>query len=108
MPVERDGQAGTPVAPEGGHADVGRRFQRGQAQAVLGGRCAFHRQGQDRVRLRHGLAGSASTQLSGPIQPVALPGAKHAPAFEQTAQGLQVTLPADMPALAYASALNIS
>jgi alpha-L-fucosidase len=52
--------------------------------------------------------GSASAHLSGRIRRVELLGAERALAFEQTAQGLQVTLPANMPALAYASALKIS
>jgi alpha-L-fucosidase len=52
--------------------------------------------------------GSASAHLSGRIRRVELLGAKGALAFEQTAQGLQVTLPANMPALAYANALKIS
>ncbi|GJI95424.1 hypothetical protein RugamoR57_21420 [Duganella caerulea] len=52
--------------------------------------------------------GSASPHLPGRIRQVELLGAKRALAFEQTTQGLQVTLPADMPALAYASALKIS
>ncbi|MCU6499713.1 alpha-L-fucosidase [Rugamonas sp. A1-17] len=52
--------------------------------------------------------GSASPHLPGRIRQVELLGAKRALAFEQTVQGLQVTLPADMPALAYASALKIS
>jgi alpha-L-fucosidase len=52
--------------------------------------------------------GSASAHLPGRIERVELLGAKRALAFEQTAEGLQVTLPADMPALAYASALKIA
>jgi alpha-L-fucosidase len=52
--------------------------------------------------------GSASAHLSGRIRRVELLGAKGALAFEQTAQGLQVTLPANIPALAYANALKIS
>jgi alpha-L-fucosidase len=52
--------------------------------------------------------GSASSHLPSPIRRVELLGAKDALAFEQTAQGLQVTLPANLPALAYASALKIS
>lgn len=52
--------------------------------------------------------GSASAHLSAPIQRVELLGDKRALAFEQTAQGLVVTFPANMPALAYASALKIS
>ncbi|MFL6630868.1 MAG: alpha-L-fucosidase [Massilia sp.] len=52
--------------------------------------------------------GSASAHLSGPVQRVELLGTERALAFEQTAQGLQVTLPPNMPALAYACALKIS
>ena len=52
--------------------------------------------------------GSASAHLSGPVQRVELLGAKRALAFEQTAQRLQVTLPPNMPSLAYSSALKIS
>lgn len=52
--------------------------------------------------------GSASAHMAGRIRRVELLGAKRALAFEQTAQGLQVTLPADIPALPYANALKIS
>jgi alpha-L-fucosidase len=52
--------------------------------------------------------GSASAHLAGRIQRVELLGAKRALAFEQNAEGLQVTLPTNIPALAYASALKIS
>ena len=51
---------------------------------------------------------SGSPHLKRRVARVELVGSGQALAFRQTAQGLQVTLPANKPALAYASALRIS
>ncbi len=51
---------------------------------------------------------SGSPHLAKRISKVELLGSKQKLAFRQTAEGLEVTLPAAMPALAYASALKIS
>ena len=45
---------------------------------------------------------------AGAVARVELLGSGRALAFKQTADGLQVTFPAEMPALGYASALKIS
>jgi alpha-L-fucosidase len=52
--------------------------------------------------------GSASVHLAKPIARVELVGSGRALAFKQTEQGLQVTFPAEMPALSYASVLKIT
>ena len=51
---------------------------------------------------------SNAPHLARPVQRVELLGSDAPLTFRQTAQGLQVTLPAERPALAYASALKIS
>jgi alpha-L-fucosidase len=52
--------------------------------------------------------GSGGAHLARPVSRVELLGGGRALAFRQTAEGLQVTLPADRPALAYANALKIT
>jgi len=51
---------------------------------------------------------SGAAQLARPVKRVELLGSGAPLAFRQTGDGLEVTLPADRPALAYASALKIS
>lgn len=50
---------------------------------------------------------SGGPHLAKPVSQVELLGSGQKLAFQQNAEGLQVTLPADMPALAYANALKI-
>lgn len=52
--------------------------------------------------------GSGGAPLGRPVKRVELLGSDVPLAFSQTAEGLQVSLPAERPALAYASALKIS
>jgi len=52
--------------------------------------------------------GSGSGHQAGRVAKVELLGAAQPLAYEQTAQGLQVVLPAERPALSYANALKIS
>jgi len=51
--------------------------------------------------------GSGSPHMAKPVSQVELLGSGQKLAFQQSAGGLQVTFPADMPALAYANALKI-
>ncbi|WP_322399905.1 alpha-L-fucosidase C-terminal domain-containing protein [Massilia luteola] len=107
-----------PVALEGATSKTGASFNEGKGKPFSADDVRFTAKGKTVFAFIMGwpasgkvsiaAMGSASVHLAGRIRRVELLGVKRALAFEQTAQGLQVTLPADIPALAYANALKIS
>jgi len=107
-PVARE--AAKPLSGAGFNEGQGKPFSAADVRFTAKGKTvfAFVMGWPESGRVSIEAMGSASPHLAGRIQRVELLGTNRPLAFEQTAQGLQVTLPADMPALAYASALKIS
>jgi alpha-L-fucosidase len=103
-------EAATPMSGAGFNEGKGKPFSPADVRFTAKGRTvfAFVMGWPESGKVLIEAMGSASAHLSGRIRRVELLGAKGALAFEQTAQGLQVTLPANIPALAYANALKIS
>jgi alpha-L-fucosidase len=103
-------EAATPMSGAGFNEGKGKPFSAADVRFTAKGKTvfAFVMGWPESGKVLIEAMGSPSAHLSGRIRRVELLGAKGALAFEQTAQGLQVTLPANIPALAYANALKIS
>jgi alpha-L-fucosidase len=107
-----------PVAQEAGAPMSGAGFNEGKNKPYSAADIRFTAKGEavyafamgwpDSGQLSIASMASGSARLKRPVARVELVGSGQALAFRQTAQGLQVTLPGNKPALAYASALKIT
>jgi len=107
-----------PVASEAGAPLSGPGFNEGKGKSFSAADIRFTAKGDSVYAFLMGwpasgtlairAMASGAAHLARPVQRVELLGSGVALAFRQTGDGLQVTLPADRPALAYASALKIS
>jgi alpha-L-fucosidase len=107
-PVAAD--AGAPVSGAGFNEGKGKPFSAADIRFTAKGETvyAFLMGWPETGKLSIQALGSGAPHLARPVERVELLGSGVALAFRQTAEGLQVTLPAERPALAYASALKIS
>ena len=109
-----------PVAADAGAPMTGAGFNEGKGKAFSAADIRFTAKGDtvyaflmgwpESGKLAIQAMASGAAHLARPVRRVELlgSGSGRTLAFRQTAEGLQVTLPSDRPALAYASALKIS
>ncbi|KQV90242.1 alpha-L-fucosidase [Massilia sp. Root351] len=103
-------EAGAPMSGAGFNEGKGKPFSSADIRFTAKGGAvyAFVMGWPDSGRLAIQAMASGSPHMPKPVARVELVGTGQALAFRQTGEGLQVTLPAGRPALAYASALKIT